>query len=182
MSSINRQPFPATPGFGCTIFILGQRSRDLLLEPLPRRPIAMPQQHRLRPHPPHKFQQLLAICMGRQVKLLHVAVPRHPPRARAEHKRLTRLRRLQPSRRRILVRIPHKETALLLITRHPLRQIMRRRIFTHHPRRDHKNLPARSTSYSQPAPSPAPSTPAPHSTATPHAIGSPDAPRYHKSP
>ena len=64
---------------------------DLFGEPLPRIIVAVAQQNRARRNLAHKVQQVIAVRVGGQIKLLQVTVAGDRAGAGAEHERVARL-------------------------------------------------------------------------------------------
>ena len=58
------------------IFIFGMARADLLLKPAARIVVAVAQQNRARRNPSDKIQQVLAVGVRRQVKILNFAMAR----------------------------------------------------------------------------------------------------------
>src|SRR5436305_558207 len=87
----------------------------------------------------HKVQQIVAVRVRGEIKVLDFAASDLFTGAGAEKEWLAVLRNLQPPSWCTRICITNEKNGLMLIVHHPRREIMRGSIFTHHARRNHKD-------------------------------------------
>ena len=102
----------------------------------------MAQQHGSRRDLADKFQEIFAVGVRGEIKILQVAIFGHLSGAGAEHKGFTGFGGLQPAGGRIRVRIADKEDALFFVAGHSLGEVVRRGVFAHHAGGDDKDFAA----------------------------------------
>src|SRR5436190_16075152 len=116
---------------------------NLVLEPQARLFLAVSQQDDARIDLPDQVQEFVPICMGGEIKILHLAFLGQFSSASAENKRLPMLCRLEPSSGGVRIGVAHEKNRLPLVARHPDRQIMGGGVLAHHASRDDEDAAAR---------------------------------------
>src|SRR5688572_28731545 len=104
-----------------------------ILKPQARRMIAMAEEDGAWIHLTYKIQEIIAVCVGGQVKILDLAMPRQFPGALTKKESLSRLRFLQASTGRLWISIPDEENRVLRMPDHAHGQLVRGGFFGHHP-------------------------------------------------
>ena len=101
---------------GLDDFDFGMAVADLFFKPFARSFIAMAQQNGAGRNSSDEIHQVFPIGVRSEIEVLDFTTPRYTTGAGAEHKRFAWFRRLQPSARRVRVRVADEENGCLLYT------------------------------------------------------------------
>ena len=102
----------------------------------------MPQEYEARIYLADKIQQIVAVCMGGEVKIIDLATPSHFAGADAKEKCFVWLRLFQSAARSFRISVADEKDRMFFLADHSSGQIMSGCLFRHHSRSDHEDFAA----------------------------------------